>query len=501
MNLKKIFTGLAVVALAGGTGYLGYILPTTTPTVTKVQAIPMQGGQMAFGCNGGVQQLVEKGLSVGDTPDNNTGWSGGLFIGVKPQTMNARWKQYGKTTAQPITAKSFPASYNTTNALGESELRGTVFIKRGAYKDSHLVGTSAHRADAGDLRGLANNPCQWATNSLWLVGAASAVGTANQLVVSNPTANTITVKLSAYSSVGKKELGTSKEINIPSNSSKQISLDGIIPQDPRIALQLQAEAGTFIASLQTSVLAGFKPMGTTFIKPATAGKDIYISGLYLPAGTNITANLPVEKNTKPKSELVDKNVRATLRLVNTENSTREAKIYTFDTTGKEVALNAGKPIRLAPQAVLDLSLNDLRPGDHTLRVVTDGVVSAGVQVARVASAGTDITWLAARKGFTAGAASFALGTGRLILHGSQATVTWSAYTANGIELKTGTEQLSGIKGIDLPARANYVTVKADKEIHGGVAVSTKLKSGMGVDWVPFNENISQSSSVVILSEN
>lgn len=369
-------------------------------------------------------------------------------------------------------------------------LSGMLSLTRDEIKLDTVTAVNTYHATAGDLRGIAANPCTWATNSSWFLGLHSGVGTANQLRLVNPSANPLVVELQAFNSLGPTQAGANANITIAPGQMKKISLDGILDTNEQIALRLQSSTGLFGASIESTELSGLTPHGIGFIPAAVSGDALIIPGLYLPPAQSttdtdgkplveISTNAQAPQRDNPQaptadetedllqaqsenvaSALVEANFKASVRIVNPTEDSRTVDVYTIREGEAPKLLAGGEKIQIAPGTVFDLSLDGLKSGSYALQLIADGEISAAVRTSSEAgSDGTDYAWLAAQTPLTSGLAGFAPGQARLIAsaftgktndaisnRGDQSEafgkLTWTAFDQSGAKLKTGTLMLS-----------------------------------------------------------
>ncbi|WP_124054144.1 DUF5719 family protein [Arcanobacterium ihumii] len=503
MKLKSLLTGVVVLASGAGLAFYATQASDVEYSVVKPQLVAPEGGTQALACSDGLHRLVEGGTPIENVDQQISGWAGILYVPSTPNETAPKlaWTPFNQRDIGFENGVIKPA-HVPGNALGTPTLDGSVLLERNGEGIGNLMGTSMHRAYAGDLRGLASNPCQWSDNSTWLVGSNGTVGTSNRLTVTNPGVHPIQVNIDAFTSVGKAELGANKYINIAPKSSKSLALDGIVPSDPRIALHLSADSGTFTASLQTSQLEGYKPKGVDFIKPGVSGRKVLVNGLHLPAGKN-GPDPVIEAQVSNQSELVDPHYKASLRIANAENSIRTVSIKVMNHDGELSPLPGGENITIAPSAVLDLNLDGLKPGDYSVVVDADGEVSAGALVTSNTDSGeSDGEWLAARPAFNNGGAAIGNMQGRLIITASaDTTATWTAFKEDGSKIESHDVSVHGIQGIDLPGGTAYVTLAAGDSVYASVAAQIDISGVAGIDWIPLTSNTFDSSSVRISTRN
>ena len=502
MKISYGISALALPALAVAVGVGANFLPDSAQPKLKVAAVTADG-RAYLGCMGGAESAVQQPAEVLGEANRVSGGAGVFLHGGAVH--GGLWMPLsGAHDARAVTDPVPAGNFVSSSALSQPQLLGILRLDRRGSADMAAAGYSAHRAVGGDLRGIANSTCSWQTDSAWFVASETKVGTANRLVVINPAANPITVRLNAYGSAGKLSLGSAQDITVPAGGMKKIMLDGLIPEDGRIAFEVTSQTGFFTAQLQTLRLDGVTARGVDFVKPSVAGTDIYLPGLFLPTAEEKHTDLPglpAEKE-DGSSRPADSRYRAVLRIVNPGGKKQTVRVSVLSGQGMH-PLPGSPQTEIAAKSVLDLSLKDLQAGDYALRIESQTPISAGVELAAdSADAGTDIARISAVQPVRKGMAGFGVGSARLIVSAAEpARVKWTAFSASGEKLKTGTLEADSGAGADLPQGSAYVRVDSETEVYAGVALRDDLGNGPGVDWVPVIPGVGENGKIGISTVN
>lgn len=484
MRLKATVSGVALIAAATGLGVLALAMDSSVPTSVEAPVLTPDTATMALVCNGGVSRTIDAGVDAEELDENAAGWAGILASGRSERQWIPLPDDRERSVPGPVLAPDLLGE----TAQGQPQAHGILSVTE-AGDVTRVAGATTHRADAGDLAGLANNACQWASSSMWIVGSSSELGVSNRLVVSNPGATTITVMIDGYSSIGQMDLGSNAVVNLSPRSSTEIILDGILPQDPRIALRLSAGSGRFSASLQTASLEGFTPAGLSFVPSSEFGRELTIPGLFIPAA-------PSEDG--ESSRLAHPDVTGKVRIVNPSQDPRTVDIATV-VDDEETPLPGGEGVTVAPQTVLDLTLDGLEPGIHAVIVRADGDVAASVEVREGnAEDGWDTAWLAAQAPLRQGGAAFGLSQGELgLMATGSANVTWSAYDDAMDEIDSQTLVVAGTESISLPEGTSYVWIESDDDVWAAVNLRAPLENRTAVDWTPLTSGAAETQNLRI----
>ncbi len=527
MKIKQFLGAIGVTGLAVSIAGSMYFLAPLPQVSKPFPALEANGGVLQLACLGGAKRLVDDTVSVEQVTENLTGKALGLVKVETPANLDAThadtagviWQPFSavqkvetnETTPNTATPESnkvalanavFPASVASKNELGLAQLQGLIEVDRQYATQGIVTATSLHSATAGDLRGLASNPCAWGVENAWLVGASSAVGTSGELRLANPSLNPVTITINAFGSKGRLSLGSNSRINLSPREVRSFPLAGLVPSDEQIAFQLKSTNGKFAATLFHNELAGFTPQGVDFLAAAKGGRELYIPGLYLVPNKLKTGDVTVAPQTLTDSQLPDPQVQAKLRIVNPHKDLRIVQVATLDSDGKWVELPGATNLAIPPQSVFDLDLAGLPAGAHTLRLTADADISAGAEVRYGnETTGKDKAWIAAQTALTNGSASFMAGNAKLIVGTSQpGKLKWQAYDTNGIQIDTGELAVAGTVTLDLPQSANFLTFQANVELVGGVYQQLELADGLGIDVVPLLNDISASASFRFASQ-
>ncbi len=467
-------TGAIVVVLAAGTAVAGYDSTPGDPVLSAAPSATAVESASTLVCDGGIARTIQGGINIENVDEEITGWAGAFG------TPEATFAPGGAGSSQTFDG-ALPASAAGKSSLGVPELTGTLEVAGGI-----VAGASTHSASAGDLRAVAVNPCQWPTNTAWLVGGSSEVGSSLQLTVTNPGLTQVSIAVSAFSSRGELDLGANSMLHLAPGTSQTVLLDGLLPADPRIALRLFSDTGPFTASLQTSALDGVTPAGVDVVTNSDVGTHLVIPGLVIDSqpGSGEDATLP------------DPATTSALRIANPNEDSATVQISVVGEDGTS-PLPGGSDVAVAGGSVLDLTLDGLAPGAYAIEVESSADISAAVSATRTDDAGRDVAWLAAHEPIAdAGAAAIGPLEARLVLIGSS-QATWSAYDESGERVSERDVRVDGVTTIEIPIEARFVVVSADTELYGSVWIS----SDDGIAAVPLTQDSSTSQAVTLTVQN
>ncbi len=465
-RMQRLISGVAVLAVAAGSCVLALALPHSEPISVAAERVVSSSEPITIVCSGGLTRTFESGLDVTDVNEDVSvdSWVLGTADTVGGAAPAVTFAGDDVTTAGPL---AFEAS---TGAL-----EGVVTTQAGENTEHTLLaGGTLHVASDGDLRGTAMNPCQSASMDQWLVGSQSGVGTSNEILLANPGLTPVTVRLAAYGSVGRLDLGSYSQVTVAAQTSQRVSLDGIVESDSRIAVHVTTDSGAVAASMQEITLDGARAAGVSFVTPGDSGTDLIIPGVNATDGETASLEAP------------------TLRIVNPGSEPATVDVYTRD-DDEEEELAGGQGLTVAPGTVLDLSLAGLSPGFHSLRLSSSSEIAAGVELHRQSgdTAPRDIAWAAARPGQETGAVVTGPLHGALVVTPTtpgEVTVTATPIDADGSLLDeiTATVPDASTASLSLPEGAVAVVFRADAPVAAAAVTQSTVTDGSAIDWIaPF----------------
>lgn len=378
MKLKPVISALAIIGLVGATIALGWSLPQASPqTQTVARYLPV-GQTHSLTCTGALARTVSQGINV-ETQAETLDVSTAIFVN------GGRWVD--GETGQSSAPRTINASGKTFNSAQGS---GSVFINQTQAATQRVMGGTYARIGGGDMRGLAINPCQWARQSMWLVGSQAGVGTYNVLSVANPGDQPITVSVAAFGERGRVDFAGSPEISVAPQAKVEVNLDGLLADTAQLALHLTSDSGPFSATLQTNELDGFTPRGISVVTNSDFATSLVMPGLVVTQPANVA----------PGADSEDQ--RATLRIVNPHDEELTADITVL---GNDVEPLPGTPsVTLPAQSVLDLTLDGLSAGSYSVGVDSEKPLTASIKVAVASGEATDSAWIAGQLPIEAGGA-------------------------------------------------------------------------------------------------
>ncbi|WP_347978469.1 DUF5719 family protein [Microbacterium sp. ProA8] len=250
-----------------------------------------------------------------------------------------------------------------------------------------VAAIGAATASADDLSGFAASACRPPLLDSWLVGGSGATGAADLVLLTNPGTVPATVQLTVYGAAGAQTPPGGVDLVIPPGTQRVVPLAGIALGEETPVVRVSAVGAPIRASLQASITRTLTPGGVDQVGPvAQAATSDVITGITVvrrsaeegAAGDEGGAldaaadDVTVLRMLAPSAAAT---ARVTVTAVGTGEPVREPE---------EVALEAGKP--------LELALNALLAGSYTVAIDADVPVVAAVRQATGVRAGDDFAW-------------------------------------------------------------------------------------------------------------
>jgi hypothetical protein len=297
-----------------------------------------------------------------------------------------------------------------------------------ANQKASAAAVMKYAATDGDLQGSAASNCQQPANDLWLAGAATTVGRASVLVLSNASSTPATVSLELYGSKGQIQAPGSRGLLVAPGSSRSVVLAGLAPGEAQLSVHVRSAGGPVAAAIQQSVLRGLTPGGVDFIAPGTAPSSRQVmTGVDIQDAAGIAA-------VRGRKGFDDAGPALQLTVPGPSDAVVEVKLFGRD--GQQ-ALPAGGVVTAKAGAVTEVSLAGVPAGHYTVSASSDVSFVAAARVTRGLrnDQASDVAWAAS--GVRLGSQHVVpvpQGGERILVFGAlenRATISYSAITADG----------------------------------------------------------------------
>lgn len=352
----------------------------------------------------------------------------------------------GPASAGTLLATPLPAAEHAGFAPVSSTRRLTGSLTRPSAVTVRATGGLAAGLTAeqttlltgGDLRGLTSVTCGAPAVDSWLVGGGGEPGRRGRLVLVNPAATPVGVRVDVLSATGPVPSTPGSTLAVPARSRLVLLLDALAPGVQSPVVHVRATGGAVVATLHDARLAGTTPQGTDDVAPAAA-----------PARRVLVPGLTV-------------NGRALLRLAAPGDAEAVGEVRLLGVSGA-VDPPGGPAVRVPAGGTLDVDLSDLPAGTYGVEVLTDVPVVAGAMVERSNGAGgpADLAWLASTEPLRAV-------TGLAVVRSAGAWSTTLELTAPSQAAAIDLVTLAGdgslaTRTLRVPAGSSTLTVLADGE--------------------------------------
>lgn len=315
------------------------------PELLGVEADGGDHGGDSAGVGAGVRQSVEVAAAVapdglGDQASEGAVGGGGAVL---------------RTTADEGATADLVADGPGT--LGVDEAAAGLVDADGAAAPG-LVGGQLGLTPGPGSRGLALTACTAPAETQWLVGGGGEPGRTEQLVLTNPGPDAVTVQVTVWGTDGPAVTTGGAAVVVPGRGRSVHLLDALAAQVGSPVVRVRSTGGAVVAHLGEHHREGTTELGAEVVGPAAAPA----TDLVVPALTD--GELPTDGGTT-----------VTLRLV--APGDEEAVVDLTALTADGAVRLASGVTRVPAGSTVDVVLGDLPEGAHALRVRSDTPVTAG----------------------------------------------------------------------------------------------------------------------------
>jgi hypothetical protein len=235
-----------------------------------------------------------------------------------------------------------------------------------------LSGESVIEPTTGAGNALSATTCAQPGISQWFIGASTALGRRDRLVLANPAPVPASVDLSFWADTGPLSEPNSADIAVPANGATTLPLDVMAPGHERLAIQVTASRGAVAASLNDLGAVG-----------ATVNGDDWLAPVVGPDRSLVLPGLP------------DRTTARTLYLATPGDRDAIVKVRLL-TADNDVAPAGADTVTVQAGRVGEYDLSAAAAGQAAAVVVTsDQPVLASVRSTRAEGGGTDFAWAGA----------------------------------------------------------------------------------------------------------
>jgi hypothetical protein len=283
-------------------------------------------------------------------PGTDLGGHGALGLTAIPtgtSLVSAADPRRAVTALVPVATAADSVSATATGALAPGLLAAQTWLRAG-----------------DDDRGLSLTPCTRPAPDVWLLGGAAGPSRTERLVLTNPGANAVSVRLEVLGAKGPAAGVEDRSVSIAPGGRAVVSVDALAPSEPSPVVHVIASGGVVGAVLVDSWIDGATGRGTDTVTGSVAPRtDLIVPG-------------------------VDAGGPAILRLVNpgTREALAQVRLLTPTGAAQPESLRA---VRVPARSSLDVPLETPAKGTGAVRVVSDQPLTAGAWMERRAASGDD----------------------------------------------------------------------------------------------------------------
>nr|WP_240643886.1 DUF5719 family protein [Antribacter gilvus] len=364
MNLARLMVPLrragvvvGTVACVGAVAALAIVPAAGTAPPDEARRVDVGPGESVLVCPTPVR-LAQPDVGdseLGSSPVATTGELLALVWGPGASSATG----LAGATDQPLTG---PLAAGPDGAVLRGTLPDDARVVRAEVSGadvSAVAGVSASVTTAGDLRGLAAGACAAPGIDHWLVGGSTEVGSSARLVLQNPGWTAAKVRLRAWGPSGPVALGGQAALVVPPGGQAEALLEGLAPEQRRLALHVAATGGRVTAYVQHHSIEGIVPAGTDLVTPGAAPAEaVAVAGL-------VSAGERADDPRAPR-----------LRVLAPGDAPGTAHVTVYGKDGP-VRLRGAEDVALEPGQVTEVPLGGLPKGTYTVTVDATVPVVAG----------------------------------------------------------------------------------------------------------------------------
>ena len=193
----------------------------------------------------------------------------------------------------PLSIAPLPA---TSDPVGSVLVRGRIASSPAATKLAPLAvqgtgplaagtaATSTSTATEGVNRGMASVPCQVPGSDFWFVGASTAAGRRDVLVLTNLDTINAEVNVTLYTSNGVLDAPNARGVVVPARGTTEIFLGQVAPGARDLALHVQSTGGRVAPAVRDNATSGTTPTGVDWLNLSAPPSEKVVVPAIAPGG-------------------------------------------------------------------------------------------------------------------------------------------------------------------------------------------------------------------------
>ncbi len=232
-----------------------------------------------------------------------------------------------------------------------------------------LAAAQQWQVDSGEDRSLGSAPCGTASADAWLLAGGGQAGRQERLVLTNPSANPVTVDVTVHGTQGVVDSPNGRDLVVPAQGRATVLLDSIAPTETAPAVHVIARGGVVHAVLNDYWLDGSVPAGADdAARSAPPSREQVIPGAAVRGAAAVRVAVP-----------------------GGDEAVVQVRVLTPE--GPRAVPGAGV-VRVAGGSTIDITLTGLPEAVYGVQVRADIPVVAGAVITRRASARAvgDLAW-------------------------------------------------------------------------------------------------------------
>ena len=311
-------------------------------------------------------------------------------------------------------------------------------------------------------------PCSVSNGEQWFVGGSGGLTSKSFLYIVNSGFSESAVDLELFTLNGLVE---PKIVTIPQNSTKQISIDSLVPGEESIAIAVKTKSGRVSSYLFDERKKGLKSLGADFVSPVGQVRKQVI----IPAISGLPGKLSSNTNS----------VSHTLRLLVPSSIDANVDISVNSDDGRFIPVGLSQ-LNVKSQRVLNVPLT-FAPTNQPFSVIIDSDQPVLASVFSNFSYGksSEIAWATGADELSKWSVNLTGSKPTLTFVGDRIDVQITATGSNGKKFE---KKITGSNFLvwRAPVGLNKLEVQANRSGIGGGVIFLPESGGIGSSYIPMN---------------
>lgn len=239
---------------------------------------------------------------------------------------------------------------------------------------SDAAGAGSASVAADDLRGFSASACRPPLIESWLVAGATTTGSADLVLLSNPSDVAATVDLTLYGATGLTAPAGGAGLRVDAHSQRIVPLAGLGVGEEAPIVRVTASGAPVVAALQSSITRTLLPGGVDQTGAIVAAETSQI--------------IPGVRVLQSAVDASSSGSTTQLRVLS-PSVANTVTVTILDASGDEVRRQQAP---LEPDLPTGVDLPGLAPGEYAVRVEADAPVTAALWQTTGLGEGSDFAW-------------------------------------------------------------------------------------------------------------